>query len=94
MARSKGPQTPPVKSDVYVGLLFISLMAQIAGAVFFYLDWSAYPTSKPTPPSAIALPAPVGGQVGGGGAAPVPVAPPMGGAAMMGGAPPMGGMMP
>jgi len=80
-----------VKSDVYVGLLFISLVAQIAGAVFFYLDWSAYPSAQPKAPTAIAIPAPVGGQVGGGGGA---VPPPMGGAAMMGAAPPMGGMMP
>lgn len=50
-SRSTGPETPPAKSDVYVGLLFISLAAQIAAAVFFYLDWSSYPTAQPKPPT-------------------------------------------
>ncbi|MGL4554739.1 MAG: hypothetical protein ACRC33_26530 [Gemmataceae bacterium] len=74
MARAKSAaQTPAAKSDAYVGLLAISLMAQITGAVFFYLDWSAYPTAQPKPPTPISIPA------GGGGApAPAPApAPPM-----------------
>ena len=51
----------PAKSDAYVGLLLISLLAQIAGAVFFYLDWSQYPTDKPKQPVAVTVPA-AGGQ--------------------------------
>lgn len=40
------PESKP-RSDVYTGLLIISLLAQIVGLVFFYLDWSAYPAAKP-----------------------------------------------
>ena len=32
-----------------MGLLLISLLAQITGAVFFFLDWNQYPQTKPTP---------------------------------------------
>jgi hypothetical protein len=34
------------RSDAYVGLLAISLLAQIAGAVFLFLDYSQYEGSK------------------------------------------------
>jgi len=79
---SSGTQAP--KSDAYVGLLLISLLAQIAGVVFFYLDYSAYPEAKPKLPSPPQAVAPAGPGPG------VPVAPPAGG---MGGAvPPAGGM--
>ena len=62
----------PARSDAYVGLLLISLLAQIAGVVFFYLDWSQYESAKPkVPPAATvpAVPAPGAGNppAGGGG---------------------------
>jgi len=73
------PQTKP-RSDAYVGLLAIALLAQITGAVFFYLDWSQYPTTKPETPK-ITSPAQGGGT-------PAPPAPaPQGGGNMGGKAP-------
>jgi hypothetical protein len=45
-SRSRAPTGPPVQSDVYVGLLVLALLAQIAGAVFLFLDWSQYPEAK------------------------------------------------
>jgi hypothetical protein len=91
-ARARTPGTPTTakpRSDVYVGLLVLALLAQVAGAAFLYLDWSQYPDSKPPPVQARpkGTPAPAGGGpvqpagVGGG-------APPGG----MGGGPPPGGM--
>jgi hypothetical protein len=78
-----------------VGLLFISLLAQIAGAVFFFLDYSQYPTTKPpaVDTAAKSAPAPGGGTPQPGGAQ--GVQPPMGGGQppMGGGQPPMGGGM-
>jgi hypothetical protein len=44
------PKKPKRRSDVYVGLLAIALLAQIAGAVFLYLDYQQYPTAKPPAP--------------------------------------------
>ncbi|MFO0880325.1 MAG: hypothetical protein U0840_23520 [Gemmataceae bacterium] len=100
-ARARGSggstQSAPARSDAYTGLLLISLLFQILGVVFFYLDWSAYPQGKPAVPQMPNLSAPAAG-----GAAPVPApamgggAPPMGGAAppMAGGAPPMAGGAP
>jgi hypothetical protein len=61
-------QTKP-RSDAYVGLLFIALLAQIVAAVFFYLDWSQFPSSKPTPPPTVSAPA---SGPGPGGPAPAP----------------------
>lgn len=58
MARSRSsssPKQPGTKSDAYVGLLFISLLAQVVAAVFFYLDWSSYPESKPNAPSPVSV---------------------------------------
>jgi hypothetical protein len=49
--------------------LVISLLAQILGVVFFYLDWSQYPEAKPPDPPAIQAPA-VGGAAPGGPGAP------------------------
>jgi len=47
MAKTRGSaQTAKPRSDAYVGLLFISLLAQIAGAVFLYLDYSQYEGTK------------------------------------------------
>jgi hypothetical protein len=77
---------PPIKPgpDVYIGLLVLSLIAQVAAALFLYMDYSAYPDAKPpkvqAPPSigasgpaaapAAGQPAGGGGILGGGGAAP------------------------
>ncbi|MFO0930633.1 MAG: hypothetical protein U0736_26985 [Gemmataceae bacterium] len=85
MARSRSSTSSAApRSDAYVGLLLISLLAQIVGVVFFYLDYSQYPEAKPQVPAAITS----GG--GGGAPAPAPVAP--GGApAAQGGAPAQGG---
>ncbi len=48
MAKSKKtPSGPKPKSDAYVGLLVISLLAQIAGAVLLYLEYSTYPDKAP-----------------------------------------------
>jgi hypothetical protein len=47
--RDRGPAKPSVRSDVWTGLLALALLAQIAGAVFLYLDYSAYPEGKATP---------------------------------------------
>jgi hypothetical protein len=55
----------PAKSDAYVGLLLISLLAQVVGAALFYLDWNQYGESKPKLPPAATVPA--------GGGAPPPV---------------------
>jgi len=46
-ARQRNLTESKPRSDVYTGLLIISLIAQIVGLVFFYLDWSDYPASKP-----------------------------------------------
>ena len=63
--------TPTTRSDAYVGLLVIALLAQITGAVFFYLDWQQYPTRAPQEPPRVTFPntaAPIqaGGAQGGG----------------------------
>jgi len=52
------------RSDAYTGILLISLIAQIAGAVFLYLDWSQYDDKKPPAPTVQAKgsPAPGGKQ--------------------------------
>jgi hypothetical protein len=57
--------TPKPRSDAYVGLLFISLLAQIVGAVFFFLDWNQYPEAKPKAAPSIQVPAPAPGPQGG-----------------------------
>ncbi len=41
---------PKPRSDAYTGLLLLSLLAQIAGAVFLFLDWHQYPDSTPRVP--------------------------------------------
>jgi hypothetical protein len=35
------------RSDAYTGLLLLSLLAQVAGAVFLFLDYSRYPSQTP-----------------------------------------------
>jgi hypothetical protein len=54
-SRSSGPQQSAPRSDAYVGLLAISLVAQVIGAIFLYLDWSGFPDKKPTSPPAVAV---------------------------------------
>jgi hypothetical protein len=68
-ARSDAPR-PRARSDAYVGLLVLALLAQIAGGVFLYLEYSSYPEMKPAavkvqdaPPRPVAPP---GGQQQGG----------------------------
>lgn len=51
MAKSKkSGSDPKPKSDAYVGLLLLSLLAQIAGAVFLYLEYSSYGENPPPKP--------------------------------------------
>lgn len=57
--KSMDDAPPKAKSDAYTGLLILSLLAQLAGIGFLYLDWSQYPESKPPkvndrPPAATA----------------------------------------
>ena len=85
------------RSDAYTGLLLISLLAQIAGVVFFYLDWSMYPSSPPakaTPVNFSAVQPGGGGGLPPGGPVPQAGGVPMGGGAPMGGGVPMGGGAP
>jgi hypothetical protein len=80
-ARS-GTQKKP-RSDAYVGLLILALLAQITGAVFLFLDYNDYKGAVPKPPTVQAPPpAASSNQPPGGGG-------PMGGGPMGGG--PMGG---
>ena len=39
--------TSKPRSDAYTGLLLLSLLAQVAGAVFLFLDYSRYPPGPP-----------------------------------------------
>ncbi|MFO0846072.1 MAG: hypothetical protein U0797_27435 [Gemmataceae bacterium] len=56
---ARGSQGAP-RNDAYTGLLAISLLAQIVGVVFFYLDWTGY-QGKPTVPQMPNLSAPAAG---------------------------------
>ncbi len=50
MAAKKLKQPKQKKtSDVYVGMLFISLVAFIGGAALLYLDYSQYSGNNPPP---------------------------------------------
>ena len=42
---SKAARTAKPRTDVYTALLVVSLLAQVAGAVFLYLDWNGLKTS-------------------------------------------------
>jgi hypothetical protein len=76
MARDRNgtttPRPPRTRSDAYVGLLALALVAQMAGAAFLYLDYASYPSM--TPPKLQSAPAggttqpppPGGGQQQGG----------------------------
>lgn len=102
-ARTRGAEGSASKvkprSDAYVGLLALSLLALSAAMVFAYLDYSSYPESKPKPvqiaPRAGGGPAVGGPAVGGPAVAPpqgapgVPQQPPAG---MQGNQPPPAGM--
>ena len=55
------PPPPKAKSDVYTGLLLISLIGLIAGAVFLFMDYSQYKGKPPQPPSLSSPAAPSGG---------------------------------
>jgi hypothetical protein len=81
--RSEGsPTQAQPRSDAYVGILLISLLLQIAGMVFLYMDYSQYPDKAPTAPPKAAAPltAPGGGAgvPAGKGPAGVPPPPPVG----------------
>jgi len=58
--RSTNGDAAPAKtrSDAYVGLLVIALLAQLAGIIFLYLDWNEYEGKAPpkTPPVSLAAP--------------------------------------
>lgn len=41
------PVRPRARSDVYVGLLLIALLAQLAGVLFLFLDYNAFPDKAP-----------------------------------------------
>ncbi len=96
--RSRGREAQPKpRSDAYTGLLLLALLAQVAGAVFLYVDWSRYPTTTPEkpPPLAAAPSVGVGPSAPAGSPAvpanPAPAAPPKGGPAAPGVQPPVGG---
>jgi len=38
---------PKPRSDAYTGLLLLSLLAQIAGVIFLFIDWHSYPSAEP-----------------------------------------------
>ena len=67
-ARSEAPRVR-ARSDAYVGLLVLALLAQIAGGVFLYLEWDSYPSTKPpqvqSAPLRQTAPQPGGQQQGG-----------------------------
>jgi hypothetical protein len=57
VSRTRGREiesTAP-KSDIYTGLLAISLVAMLIGCALLYLDYASYPPQKPTPPPAPTL---------------------------------------
>jgi hypothetical protein len=92
--KASKPAGPKPASDAYTGLLVIALLAQVAGAVFLWMDYSQYPETKPPlkPPSGptAAAPGPAGqGGVPGVGGNPGAAGNP----GMMGGAPGMAGQM-
>lgn len=44
---------PKPRSDAYTGLLLLSLLAQVAGMVFLFLDYSRYPPGAPPKPTTL-----------------------------------------
>ncbi len=61
------PVRPRPRSDVYVGLLLVALLAQLAGVLFLFLDYNAFPDKAP--PKAMDRPPPLTAP---GGAVPAP----------------------
>ncbi len=96
--RSRGRESQPKpRSDAYTGLLLLALLAQVAGAVFLYIDWSRYPATAPEKPPALAAAPSVGGPPaapGGNPAVPANPAPPKGGGAAPAAPPPKGAAPP
>ena len=84
--RDRAPAAPKPKSDAYVGMLALALLAQIAGAVFLWLDYSTYgdkapPKVQDRPPAAAGPKQPEPpppGPAPGPGPMPAPMMPPMG----------------
>ena len=62
------PVRPRARSDVYVGLLLIALLAQLAGVLFLFLDYNAFPDKAPPKvsdrPPAMVPSGPAGGAQG------------------------------
>ncbi len=58
--RGRDLDIAPPKSDIYTGLLAVSLVAMITGCVLLYLDYSSYPQPKPpaAPAPTVTMPAP------------------------------------
>jgi hypothetical protein len=79
-ADAEVPVRPRSRSDAYVGLLLIALLAQLAGVLFLFLDYSAFPDKAPPKGPTLQVLVP------GGGAAPAP-GPAVPGAAAQGGQP-------
>ena len=79
-SRDGAPTASGPRSDAYTGMLLISLLAQIAGVVFLYLDWSQYPPEKPKEPPAIVVGGGVPAGPGAGAAGGAPAGAPVGGA--------------
>src|SRR5262245_9178440 len=50
-ARASTETVAQPKSDAYVGLLGLSLGAMVVGCILLFIDYSQYPTSKPTVPN-------------------------------------------
>ncbi len=42
-AYGRATNEPKPRSDAYTGLLLLSLLAQVAGVVFLFLDWQSVP---------------------------------------------------
>lgn len=68
MARTKHDTGAKPTSDAYTGILILSLLALIGGAVFMYLDYSNYEDKPPKTPTYTATPGGGGGAALGGGA--------------------------
>jgi hypothetical protein len=51
---ARAPAKP--KSDIYTGLLAISLIAMIVGCILLYADYAAYEGKNPPPPPTVGGP--------------------------------------
>jgi hypothetical protein len=62
-SRSDLPRTQAPSNDIYVGLLVLAFVAQIAGFTFLMIDYLSYPNGPPPKvslkPPAPAAPAPL-----------------------------------